>query len=138
VGSGRAPGKKLLVVRGSRLAADIARLLKHHGFNADQIERATLLEHAPRLEPVLILSDVSVGGMREVEDAICLRQMLPACKVLLFSGQGLRRPALPRESELELVRTIEHLCDHAAPGQILWLDLGRFLQFTPRQKSVAA
>jgi len=85
-----------------------------------------------------VVSDLSIGGLSGMEDAIRLRQLLPTCKVLLFSGQGLRRTSLPRDSETELVRTIERLCSQPQSGQVLWLDLARFIQVTPRQKSMAA
>ena len=84
------------------------------------------------------MSDLSISGISEMEDALRLRQLLPACKVMLFSGQGLRRTSLPRESELELVRTIERLCSDPLSGQMLWLDLARFVQAAPRHRSMAA
>lgn len=117
---------------------EMARMLKRHGLIIDLAERAVLLESARRIQPDLIISDLSISGMSGMEDAICLRQRLPACKVLLFSGQGLHRTSLPRESELELVRTIERLCADPESGHMLWLDLARFIQILPRQKSMAA
>jgi hypothetical protein len=57
---------------------------------------------------------------------------------MLFSGQGLRRAILPVESELELVRTIERLCSDPFSGQVLWLDLPRFIKAAPRHRSMAA
>lgn len=132
------PGPKILVVRGSRLAGEMAKVLKHHGSNIDLVDRNALYDHAQRTGPALIVSDLSVSGMSEMEDALRLRQLLPDCKVMLFSGQGLRRTTLPRDSELELVRAIERLCADPLSGQMLWLDLARFLQVMPRQRSMAA
>lgn len=131
-------GARILVVRGSRTAVEMARILKRHGLNSDLVERTSLVENARRIQPALILSDLSVSGMSDVEDAIGLRQRLPSCRVLLFSGQGLRRSSIPRESEMELVRTIEHLCTGPDNGHMLWLDLARFIQAVPRHKSMAA
>lgn len=48
------------------------------------------------------------------------------------------RTTLPRDSELELVRTIERLCADPLSGQMLWLDLARFVQVAPQQRSMAA
>lgn len=138
LGLQRRPGARILVVRGSRMAGEMARVLRCYGLNIEMTERGSLLEHARRSQPALIVSDLSISGMSEMEDALRLRQLVPACKVLLFSGQGLRRPTLPRESEFELVHTIERLCGDPASGQMLWLDLARFLQVVPRQRSVAA
>lgn len=131
-------GARILVVRGSRMAGEMARILKRHGLNSELVERTSLLESARRIQPALILSDLSVGGMSEVEDAIGLRQRLPACRVLLFSGQGLRRSSIPRDSEMELVHTIERLCASPQNGHMLWLDLARLIQAVPRHKSMAA
>jgi hypothetical protein len=132
------PGPKILVLRGSRLASDLAKVLRRHGSNIDLVDHSVLFDHARRIDPALVISDLSVSGMSEMEDALRLRQLLPDCKVLLFSGQGLRRTTLPRDSELELVRTIERLCGDTLSGHMLWLDLARFVQATPRQRSMAA
>jgi hypothetical protein len=132
------PGPRIMVVRGSRIAGEIAKALRLYRLNIELVERSTLLEHACRVRPALIVSDLSVSGISEMEDALRLHQLLPDCKVMLFSGQGLRRASLPRESELELVRTIERLCSDPFSGQVLWLDLARFLQAVPRHRSMAA
>ena len=126
-----------MVIRGTRMAGEMARILRRYGLNVEMAERASVFDQAQRLQPALIVTDLSVSGMSEMEDALRLRQMLPACKVMLFSGQGLRRSTIPRDSEMELVRTIERLC--ADPhGQMLWLDLARFTQAVPRHRSMAA
>lgn len=127
-----------MVVRGSGMAVEMARILRRHGLNIEMAERMALLEQARRTQPALIVSDLSVSGISEMEDALRLRQVLPACKVMLFSGQGLRRSSIPRDSELELVRTIERLCADPLSGQMLWLDLARFVQAVPRHRSMAA
>jgi CheY-like chemotaxis protein len=132
------PGSRILIVRGSRMADEMARILHHYRLNIELVERAALLDYARRTHPDLIVSDLSVSGMSEMEDALRLRQFLPACKVMLFSGQGLRRATLPRESELELVRALERLCSDPLCGQMLWLDLARFIQTVPRHRSMAA
>lgn len=132
------PGARILVVRGSRMAGEMARIFKRYGLNSDLVERTSLLENARRMPPALILSDLSVGGMSEVEDAMGLRQRLPACRVLLFSGEGLHRNSIPRGSEVELVRTIERICANPQNGHMLWLDLARFIRAVPRHRSMAA
>lgn len=132
------PGPRIMVVRGSRIAGEMAKALGRYRFNIEQVERPALLDYACRVRPALIVSDLSVSGISEMEDALRLRQLLPDCKVMLFSGQGLRRASLPRDSELELVRIIERLCSDPFSGQVLWLDLARFLQAVPRHRSMAA
>lgn len=120
------------------MAVEMARIFRRHGLNIEMAERMALLEQARRTQPALIVSDLSVSGISEMEDALRLRQVLPACKVMLFSGQGLRRSSIPRDSELELVRIIERLCADPLSGQMLWLDLARFVQAVPRHRSMAA
>jgi CheY-like chemotaxis protein len=132
------PEARILIVRGSRMAGEMARILRRYRLDIELVERTALLEHARRAQPALIVSDLAVSGMSEMEDALRLRRQLPDCKVMLFSGQGLRRTTLPRESELELVRTIERLCNDPFSGQMLWLDLARFIQAMPRHSSMAA
>lgn len=132
------PGARILIVRGSRMAGEMARILRRYRLNIELVERSALLEHARRAQPALIVSDLAVSGMSEMEDALRLRRQLPDCKVMLFSGQGLHRTTLPRESELELVRTIERLCADPFSGQMLWLDLARFIQAMPWHRSMAA
>lgn len=127
-----------MVVRGSRIAGEMAKTLRRYRLNIELVERPALLEHACRMRPALIVSDLSVSGISEMEDALRLHQLLPDCKVMLFSGQGLRRSILPPESELELVRTMERLCSDPFSGQVLWLDLARFIKAAPRQRSMAA
>lgn len=132
------PGARILVVRGSRMAGEMARIFKRYGLNSDLVERTSLLENARRMPPALILSDLSVGGISEVEDAMGLRQRLPACRVLFFSGEGLHRNSITRGSEIELVRTIERICANPQNGHMLWLDLARFIRAVPRHRSMAA
>lgn len=132
------PGPRILMVRGSRIAGEIAKTLRRYRLNIELVERPALLEDACRIRPALIVSDLSISGISEMEDALRLHQLLPDCKVMLFSGQGLRRSNLPRESELELVHIIERLCSDPFSGQVLWLDLARLIQAVPRHRSVAA
>ena len=127
-----------MVVRGSRIAGEMAKTLRRYRLNIELVDRPALLEHACRIRPALIVSDLSVSGISEMEDALRLHHLLPDCKVMLFSGLGLRRAILPPESELELVRTIERLCSDPFSGQVLWLDLARFIQAAPRHRSMAA
>ena len=45
------------------------------------------IEMARNLSPDLLITDVVMPGISGIEAAIQVRDMLPACKVLLFSGQ---------------------------------------------------
>jgi CheY-like chemotaxis protein len=138
LGLQRRPGARIAVVQGSRMAWEMAKTLRRYGMNIDMVERPGLLDYARRIQPALIVSDLSVSGISEMEDALRLRQALPGCRVMLFSGQGVKRSAIPRDSEAELVRTIERLCGDTQSGYMLWLDLARFIQAVPRHRSMAA
>jgi hypothetical protein len=127
-----------MVVRGGRIAGEMVKTLRRYRLNIEVVERPSLVDYASRVRPAMIVSDLSVSGISEMEDALRLHRLLPDCKVMLFSGQGLRRATLPRESELELVRTIERLCSDPFRGPVLWLDLARLLQAVPRHRSMAA
>jgi CheY-like chemotaxis protein len=46
------------------------------------------VDRARETKPDLIISDVIMGDMNGIEAAIRIRQILPGCKILLFSGQA--------------------------------------------------
>jgi CheY-like chemotaxis protein len=46
------------------------------------------VDRARETKPDLIISDVIMPDMNGIEAAIRIRQALPGCKILLFSGQA--------------------------------------------------
>jgi len=46
------------------------------------------IELAKNLRPNVVLSDVIMPGLNGVETAIRLREIVPNCKIILFSGQA--------------------------------------------------
>lgn len=82
--------RKVLVVDDQRLIADtISEILEGAGFQVMvAYDGWTALEAARRFHPDYLLSDVLMPRMNGVELAIAIRKMLPAAKVLLFSGQA--------------------------------------------------
>jgi CheY-like chemotaxis protein len=80
---------RVLVVDDEGLIADtLTLLLSGNGYVATAAyDGGSALEQARSLKPDLIISDVMMPGMNGVELAIQVRQFLPSCKVLLFSGQ---------------------------------------------------
>lgn len=81
---------KVLVVDDERVIADtLAIILNQSGFEASAVYTGTdAVEKAQSHEPDLIISDVIMPDMNGIEAAIRIREILPGCKILLFSGQA--------------------------------------------------
>jgi CheY-like chemotaxis protein len=81
---------KVLVVDDERVIADtLAIILNQSGFDASAVYTGTdAVEKARANKPDLIISDVIMPDMNGIEAAIRIRQILPQCKILLFSGQA--------------------------------------------------
>lgn len=87
---GQSNKPKVLVVDDERVIADtLAIILNQSGFDAAAVYTGTdAVERARKEEPDLIISDVIMPDMNGIEAAIRIRQILPSCKILLFSGQA--------------------------------------------------
>ena len=81
---------KVLVVDDERVIADtLAIILNQHGYDASAVYTGLgAVERARSLSPDLIISDVIMPDMNGIEAAIRIREFLPKCKILLFSGQA--------------------------------------------------
>jgi CheY-like chemotaxis protein len=79
-----------LVVDDERVIADtLAIILNQNGFDASAVYTGNgAVERAQEIRPDLIISDVIMPDMNGIEAAIRIRQLLPTCKILLFSGQA--------------------------------------------------
>jgi CheY-like chemotaxis protein len=81
---------KVLVADDERVIADsLAMILNKSGFDARAVysgEQA--LEMASAFAPDMLISDVIMADLNGIDAAIRIRAMLPAIKVLLFSGQA--------------------------------------------------
>jgi CheY-like chemotaxis protein len=85
------PNRRIvLVVDDERIIADtLSIILRKHGYEVlTAYNGATALDLAYDTPPDLLLSDVVMPGMTGIELAIILTKAMPACKVLLFSGQA--------------------------------------------------
>ncbi|MGC2163208.1 MAG: response regulator [Silvibacterium sp.] len=80
----------VLVVDDEHVIADtLAAILSINGFAPlVAYNGKSALEIANVIPPELLISDVVMPGMSGIELAIALVETLPACKVLLFSGQA--------------------------------------------------
>ena len=89
---------KVLVADDERVIADtLAIILNQAGFDAQAVysgEKA--VETARELQPNMLISDVIMQDMNGIDAAIQIRAMLPACKILLFSGQAATADLLER------------------------------------------
>lgn len=81
---------KVLVADDERIIADtLAIILNQAGFEATAVyDGNEAVNKAQTWKPDLLLSDVVMPGLNGIEAAIEVRKIIPACKVLLFSGQA--------------------------------------------------
>jgi CheY-like chemotaxis protein len=81
---------RVLVVDDERLIADTcAEILANAGFSTKTAyDGSAALEIAAEFQPDYLLTDVLMPRMDGVELAISVRNMLPATRILLFSGQA--------------------------------------------------
>jgi CheY-like chemotaxis protein len=80
----------VLVVDDEKVIADtLSIILKQSGFSTiTAYDGPTALQLATDLNPDLLITDVMMPGMTGIELAITLTQLIPQCKILLFSGQA--------------------------------------------------
>jgi CheY-like chemotaxis protein len=81
---------KVLVADDERVIADtLAMILNQSGFDARAVysgEKA--VEMASTFAPDMLITDVIMADLNGIDAAIMIRALLPAIKILLFSGQA--------------------------------------------------
>ena len=113
--AGRKP--RVLVVDDEHIIADtLAKILDLNGYEATAAYTGTeAVDSARALQPDLVISDVIMPDMNGIEAAIQIRQFLPGCKILLFSGQaataGLLESARAQGHEFEILAKPIHPAD---------------------------
>src|ERR1700735_2498648 len=89
---------KVLVADDEQVIANtLAIILNQSGFEARAVysgEKA--IEAIDEFQPDMLISDVIMTGMTGIEAAIQMREKLPKCKILLFSGQAATADLLER------------------------------------------
>jgi CheY-like chemotaxis protein len=108
------PKPRVLVADDERVIADtLAIILNQAGYNASAVYSGTsAVEQAKAVKPDLVISDVIMPDMNGIDAAIKIRAALPACKILLFSGQAatadLLENARQRGHEFEILAKPVH------------------------------
>lgn len=86
------PGSKpkVLVADDEQVIANtLAIILNQAGFEAKAVYSGeSAVESIDAFQPNMLISDVIMTGMTGIEAAIKIREKLPTCKILLFSGQA--------------------------------------------------
>ncbi len=80
----------ILIVDDEKVIADtLSIILSKSGFETfAAYDGPSALALALKIAPQLLISDVVMPGMTGIDLAVSLSDMLPQCKVLLFSGQA--------------------------------------------------
>ena len=81
---------KIIVVDDEALIAEtVVEILNQEGFAAISASSgSSAIELAKAVHPAIILSDVIMPGLNGIEMGIKIREIVPTCKVILFSGQA--------------------------------------------------
>jgi CheY-like chemotaxis protein len=81
---------KIIVIDDEALIAEtVVEILKCEGFDAVSVSSGDLaVELAKTIRPAVVLSDVMMPGLNGIETGIRIREIVPNCKIILFSGQA--------------------------------------------------
>jgi len=109
--------RRVMVVDDEQVIANsLAIILNKAGFEALAVfsgERA--IELLESFQPEMLIADVVMPGMTGIEAAIAVRNKLPKCNILLFSGQAatteLLEQARTRGHEFEILAKPVHPAD---------------------------
>jgi CheY-like chemotaxis protein len=84
------PKRKVLVADDEQVIANtLAIILNQAGFEACAVYSGeAAIEALDSFQPDMLISDVIMTGITGIEAAIAIRQKMPHCKILLFSGQA--------------------------------------------------
>jgi DNA-binding NtrC family response regulator len=81
---------KIIVIDDESLIAEtVVEILNEQGFEAVPVSSgASAIELAKTVRPAIVLSDVIMPGLNGIETGIKIREIVPNCRIILFSGQA--------------------------------------------------
>ncbi len=96
-----AKNQRIIVIDDEVLIAEtVAEILNDQGFEATPVsDGAAAIELAKTLRPDIVLSDVIMPGLNGIETGIRIREIVPDCRLILFSGQAATVDLLPKARE---------------------------------------
>jgi CheY-like chemotaxis protein len=116
--SDQAASKRRVIVADDEetIATTLAIILNQAGFEARAVfSGEKVFELLVSFQPEMLITDVIMPGMTGIEVAIAVRNRLPDCKILLFSGQAatanLLEQAKTHGHEFEIVAKPIHPSD---------------------------
>lgn len=91
-------GRRVLIVDDEHMiASTLAQILNASGFEAKALFSGDdAVPVASEFQPDVLLTDVIMRGLSGIDVAMQISQVLPACRVILFSGQASTADLLDR------------------------------------------
>jgi CheY-like chemotaxis protein len=90
--------RRVLILDDEQIIANtLALILNRNGFDACAVYNAQdAIDIATRLSPDVLISDVVMEGMTGIDAAIRISELVPNCRIILFSGQAATADLLQR------------------------------------------
>jgi CheY-like chemotaxis protein len=90
--------RRVLILDDEQVIANtLAMILNRNGFEAQAVFSAEdAIQVAQQIVPDVLISDVVMDGMTGIEAAIRISELVPHCKIILFSGQASTADLLQR------------------------------------------
>jgi len=82
--------RRVLILDDEQIIANtLAMILNRNGFEARAVYSGQdAIDTATHLSPDVLISDVVMEGMTGIDAAIRISQLVPSCRIILFSGQA--------------------------------------------------
>lgn len=82
--------RRVLILDDEQIIANtLVMILNRNGFEAQAVYTAQdAISTAAQLSPDVLISDVIMEGMTGIDAAIRISQLVPGCRIILFSGQA--------------------------------------------------